>query len=88
MLLASFDEGCVEEALTIGAMLNVRRIFLPVRRTREARQRADAALAEFAAREGDHITMLNVYADFEAGWNETRRDRTCQDLTSPLRNDE
>ena len=70
-LLAAFDYGCVEEALTVAAMLQVRRVFVPPRRGREARARADAALAEFAAREGDQITMINAFGEFE----ERRRQR-------------
>eukprot|EP00347_Sterkiella_histriomuscorum_P005269 403357241 len=49
---------CVNEAVSIVAMLNVPVIFL---RPKECQNEADAAKSRFSHEDGDHLTMLNVF---------------------------
>lgn len=58
MLIVSPEFRCSNEILTIAAMLSIPNVFL---RPNFARQQADAARAEFAHPDGDHLTLLNVY---------------------------
>ncbi|KDN43693.1 putative PRP43-involved in spliceosome disassembly [Tilletiaria anomala UBC 951] len=58
MLIVSPEFRCSNEILTIAAMLSVPNVFL---RPNFAKQQADAARAEFAHPDGDHLTLLNVY---------------------------
>ena len=51
---------CSEEVLSIVAMLSVEGIFL----SSPTRGKADAIRSHFAVREGDHLTLLNVYNAF------------------------
>lgn len=51
---------CAEEALTIAAMVSVQNVFHSTRNKRQA----DKALSEFAVKEGDHLTLLNVYNEY------------------------
>ena len=80
MLLAGLAFGCAEEALTVAAMTSIRDPFatsLSQRQmdgaestSRHARRvAADAAVLEFAAREGDHLTLVNAYS----AWDEAGR---------------
>lgn len=61
MLIASGDMGCSEQALSIAAMLSVNSVFV-----RPRLYKADSIKAHrgFAMREGDHLTLLNVYNTF------------------------
>lgn len=63
-LLASVEAGCWQQMLSIAAMTAVQGVFV-------ARGDADADAAAkkrlFAVEEGDHLTLLNVYAAFTAG---------------------
>jgi ATP-dependent RNA helicase DDX35 len=62
LLVASWEFGCVAEALTIAAMLSVQGPFeRPRGGSVEAKERLRSAMQEFAAQEGDHVTYLNVY---------------------------
>ncbi|KAJ3090493.1 hypothetical protein HK102_003523 [Quaeritorhiza haematococci] len=61
MLLNSPIYGCVEEALTICAMLSVQQVFVT---PSGARREADEAKTKFSVEEGDHISFLNVYNAF------------------------
>jgi ATP-dependent RNA helicase DDX35 len=66
LLLSSFDFGCVEEMLTLVAMLSIQHPFIqPRSSSKEAKQKLHDAVAEFAVLEGDHITLINVYNGFE-----------------------
>ncbi|KAG5179964.1 P-loop containing nucleoside triphosphate hydrolase protein [Tribonema minus] len=58
MLIASPDYNCSNEILTIVAMLSVPQVFM---RPKEAAKEADAAKAQFAHMDGDHLTFLNAY---------------------------
>lgn len=58
MLLASVPLGCPGEILSITALLSVPNVFL---RPREAQRAADEAHSQFAHRDGDHLTLLNVF---------------------------
>ena len=76
MLLASLAFGCAEEALTIAAMTSIRDPFKTSQSagaegtTRRARRvAADVAVLEFAAKEGDHVTLVNAYT----AWNDAGR---------------
>ena len=62
LLLVSPDYGCSSEMVSIVACLSVPQIFM---RPREAAKAADAAKAQFAHPESDHLTMLNAYAEYE-----------------------
>lgn len=73
MILVSGQYGCTEEAVTIAAMLQVKNIFLSPPNRKLA---ADKAKRRFAVKEGDHITLLNVY---EAFINNNKSSRWCQE---------
>ncbi|KAG2447032.1 hypothetical protein HYH02_008184 [Chlamydomonas schloesseri] len=57
-LLASRQLGCVEELLTVVALMSVPHVWAPAAGSLRA---ADEAKAKFAAVEGDGVTMLNVH---------------------------
>lgn len=58
MLLAAITLGCVEEVLSIVAMLSVPSVFY---RPKERQEESDAAREKFLVPESDHLTLLNVY---------------------------
>ncbi|CAF0862566.1 unnamed protein product [Brachionus calyciflorus] len=61
-LLSSEKFGCTQEMLTIIAMLQVQHVFI----TPSGRKiQADKSKLKFAATEGDHITLLNVFKSFQ-----------------------
>ncbi|KAL7666135.1 RNA helicase [[Candida] zeylanoides] len=62
MLIGSAAFGCSEEILTIVALLSVPNVFV---RPAAARKRADEAKMQFAHSDGDHLTLLNVYDQFQ-----------------------
>ena len=49
---------CVNESVSIIAMLNVPMIFL---RPKECQSEADAAKSRFSHEDGDHLTFLNAF---------------------------
>ncbi|KAG2432191.1 hypothetical protein HXX76_009111 [Chlamydomonas incerta] len=57
-LLAARGLGCVEELLTVAALMSVPHVWAPAAGALRA---ADEAKAKFAAAEGDGVTMLNVH---------------------------
>ena len=61
MLLTSGKYECSEEAVTLAAMIQIENIFvsIPNKKNKIARARL-----RFAAREGDHLTLVNVYRAF------------------------
>ncbi|XP_058794308.1 ATP-dependent RNA helicase DHX33 [Phymastichus coffea] len=61
VILASVEYNCLEEALTVVALLSGENIFLdpPAKR-----QQVLTARSRFASEEGDHVTLLNVYKGF------------------------
>ncbi len=61
MLVAAGEMRCMEEALSIAAMLSVQSVFLS---PRSGYRSAEKAKAAFSAREGDHVTLLNVFDSF------------------------
>jgi len=61
-LIASVDFNCSKELLTIISMLNVQSVFY---RPKENQTKADARKASFFQPEGDHLTLLNVYQQWE-----------------------
>jgi len=62
-IIAAGDYNCVPEALSIAAMLSAPRIFM---RPKAQERLADAAKAQFAHGDGDHLTLLNTFHAFEA----------------------
>jgi ATP-dependent RNA helicase DDX35 len=75
MLLVAAETGCAEEALTVAAMLSVQGVFLEPKAA--GKHGPSRSRKRFAVREGDHLTLVNVFAGFlKAGtalqW--------CQDL--------
>ena len=59
--MAAGELGCADAVLSIAAMLSVQNVFhLP----KGARSAADTARRQFAVREGDHLTALNIYNSF------------------------
>jgi len=72
-LLSSWDFGCVEEMLSIAAMLSVSHPYRPVSNTSTGKRRVQETAAMFSSRDGDHISLLNVYKecsdnDFDPTW--------------------
>lgn len=63
MLIGSPAFECSEEILTIVALLSVPNVFV---RPASARKRADEIKLSFAHPDGDHLTLLNVYAAFNS----------------------
>ncbi|XP_047365183.1 ATP-dependent RNA helicase DHX33-like isoform X1 [Vespa velutina] len=61
VILASVEHRCLEEALTVVALLSGESIFTdpPAKR-----QQAYAAKSRFASPEGDHVTLLNVFRGY------------------------
>lgn len=67
MLIASTQFSCSNEILTIVAMLSVPVVYI---RPNDRRKEADAAKAQFAHADSDHLSLLNTYdafADPEVG---------------------
>ena len=62
MLLAAADSDCIEEALSIAAMLCIPSPY--IRPTSSLRSRPRVPLSSFAVEEGDHVTLLNLYSAF------------------------
>ena len=63
MVLGAGDFQCVEEALTIAAMLQLENVFVRPARG-EQKVNAERARRKFSVLEGDHITLLNIYTAF------------------------
>lgn len=62
-LLESKKLGCVEECLSIIAMLSTETVFFT---SGEERERTAAAKKTFMHRSGDHLTYLNVFSAYQA----------------------
>ncbi len=62
LLLSSPKFKCVNEILTIVAMLSVPMVFL---RPREDAKNADNCKSKFAHEDGDHITLVNAFMLFK-----------------------
>jgi len=92
MLLTAVDLGCVEEMTTIIAMLSVQNVFY---RPKDKQQQADEKRTHFFHPDGDHITMLTVFQNWEGnsfspGWChenfiQLRSMRRAQDVKKQLR---
>uniref|UniRef100_A0A8C7NB71 DEAH-box helicase 32 (putative) n=2 Tax=Oncorhynchus kisutch TaxID=8019 RepID=A0A8C7NB71_ONCKI len=77
-LLASCEFDCVNEVVTISAMLSAPSCFLepPVGRTQEVQQ----CHRKFRHPEGDHFTLINIYNAFKYSQRETCDvEKWCQD---------
>ena len=65
MLIKSKDYNCFDEAVSIAAMLQVEKVFLePSKGHGEARLKAKRAKRRFCVKEGDFISLLNVFQLF------------------------
>ncbi|KAG2068637.1 P-loop containing nucleoside triphosphate hydrolase protein [Suillus decipiens] len=62
MLISSPEFKCSNEILTITAMLSVPNVWL---RPNSQRKEADAAKALLTVPDGDHLTLLNVYNNYQ-----------------------
>ena len=62
MLICSPEFSCSQEVLTIVAMLSVPNVWL---RPNNQRKEADAAKAALSVPDGDHLTLLNVYNEYQ-----------------------
>ncbi|OQV14842.1 putative ATP-dependent RNA helicase DHX35 [Hypsibius exemplaris] len=63
MVLGASEFQCTEEALSIAAMLQVENVFIKPARG-EQKVNAERCRRKFSVLEGDHVTLLNVYAGF------------------------
>ena len=66
MLLSAIDNDCVEEALSIAAMLCVPPVWVRPPGSLKAREKARKRHMRFAVEQGDHLTLLNVYNNYTA----------------------
>lgn len=80
-LLASWEFGCGDEMVVVAALLSVGDVWLHPRGSKAQYEKLDQAMAEFAVREGDHITLLNVYRGYEdeAGQDGSSAGEWCQE---------
>lgn len=62
MLITGAEIGCGEEVLTIVSMLSAPSIFY---RPTARQEEADAAREKFHVAESDHLTLLNIYQQWE-----------------------
>ncbi|SFZ73948.1 ATP-dependent RNA helicase HrpA [Chitinimonas taiwanensis] len=72
MLLAGRDEGCLSEMLIIASALSIQD---PRERPFEARDAADRAQAKFADEKSDFVSLLNLWAFFEAALKNKQSNR-------------
>uniref|UniRef100_A0A6U6GGX8 RNA helicase n=1 Tax=Zooxanthella nutricula TaxID=1333877 RepID=A0A6U6GGX8_9DINO len=72
-IVAAAHRGCIEEVLTIVAMLSVPPPFF---RPRWGPKKADRAHKAFAMGPGDHLSLLSVYSQFSQAENKAQ---FCQD---------
>lgn len=62
LLITSQEFGCLEEMLSLVAVMSGENIFItPI----ERREQASLAHAKFESKHGDHLTLLNVYMAFQ-----------------------
>lgn len=73
MLLTGEELDCLSETLTIVSMLSVPSVFF---RPKDRAEESDAAREKFSVPESDHLTLLNVYQQWES--NQCRGD-WCED---------
>lgn len=71
-LLASVTNGCSEEIITIISMLSIQNVFF---RPKDKQQIADSRKARFHHPYGDHLTLLNVYTQWDLAG---RSDQFCE----------
>jgi pre-mRNA-splicing factor ATP-dependent RNA helicase DHX38/PRP16 len=71
LLLISSENNCSQEMCTIVSMLSVPNIFY---RPKERQEESDIARSRFQIPESDHLTLLNVFSQWEAN---NRSDSWC-----------
>lgn len=69
MLLTAKDYNCTDEILSIVAMISGANIFM---RPKEAAKEADAAKAQFAHAQSDHITLLHAYLAYKENQHDAK----------------
>ncbi|XP_011878006.1 PREDICTED: putative ATP-dependent RNA helicase DHX33 [Vollenhovia emeryi] len=74
VILASVEHRCLEEALTVIALLSGESIFMD---SPAKREQAYNARLRFASPEGDHVTLLNVFRAY-GNQNETQKKEWCR----------
>jgi ATP-dependent RNA helicase DDX35 len=87
-LLASRDRGCEDAMLSVAAMLSVQGPWMPMRSTRDARERLREAMKAQADPLGDHVTYLHLYRDWSSQSEGSRVswcDETCIDSRAMVR---
>lgn len=62
LIESSISYKCVNEALTIVAMLNAPNVFI---RPRDQQTAADSAKSKFSHPDGDHLSLLNAFNMFK-----------------------
>ncbi|KAI8119400.1 hypothetical protein FF38_09927 [Lucilia cuprina] len=62
LLLAAPQFGCMEEMLSLVAVLSGENVFIS---SAEKREQAALAHAKFQSKHGDHLTLLNVFSAFQ-----------------------
>jgi len=70
VLLASFDFHCTEEALTVVALLQVQNLWTSPK-GRESLGLQEESMSDLARREGDHLTLLHIYREWEEAGRST-----------------
>ncbi|KAK5734820.1 hypothetical protein LTR17_008590 [Elasticomyces elasticus] len=74
-LLSSPGFGCVNEMLSIAAMVSLQG---GVWFSHDERKKEDEAKQKFQVEEGDHLTLLNIYTAFTTGKGGRKDARWCQ----------
>ncbi|XP_014488584.1 PREDICTED: putative ATP-dependent RNA helicase DHX33 [Dinoponera quadriceps] len=63
VILASVEHRCLEEALTVIALLSAESVFMD---SAAKRAQATKARERFASPEGDHVTLLNIFRQYQS----------------------
>ena len=90
-LISSWDFGCVEEMLSIAAMLSVNHPYNIPTAKGSTKRRVHETASLFASNEGDHISLLNIYRectenDFDHTWfTEVGVDKRVLDRAGEIR---
>jgi ATP-dependent RNA helicase DDX35 len=64
-ILSSAQMGCISEMLAITSMLSVQNVFVVAQPGSASHSTVDKAKRQFGVREGDHLTLLNLFRAFE-----------------------
>lgn len=77
-ILASVDYGCTEDMLSIAAMCSVEYAFITprVHASQESKQKVQEDIESFLHMGSDHLTLLNIYRQFEEVDKSTKKNNT------------